>query len=362
MYRPSLDIVQRQNDGKSTMGNKDTVVWDYLSNLKESLAPCYTAMTTATMYEYYTMDEKAQQEDLPHRRVKKIKEGKNKINNNSRTKKSNPVNTSLSGHNDIIKRALITINHMRQDHPAFSRELYAAKLDLTILSNLIMFHQFIRENKRSLSGEKRINVLERSDAFLKTSMYELYRLKEDYGDTTYFKHYVEHQEMKHLSDIVFELEKRIHLTISSYYDRKYGPKAKYLRRVDPNDFVVIAATDRITKGLQGEESIKQAIFNFIKRHVWYHRDPNWKNDWVQPPALTLLSGRGDCEDQAILLASMFARAGINDVKLCEAAIEGKTRFDHMYASVGEEAWDTLASNVTQYRHKCMDIQSALRQD
>ena len=52
-----------------------------------------------------------------------------------------------------------------------------------------------------------------------------------------------------------------------------------------------------------------ALYDFVATHVDYRADPIHL-EWVQRPLYTLVSGAGDCDDIATLLAALFASVGI----------------------------------------------------
>jgi predicted transglutaminase-like cysteine proteinase len=329
----------------------------YIGDMKASLEPCYRAISAAAMKNYYSMNM-TPQNNYKTQKPKTANKNKGKVyGGRQNTKGQNIEQIDLSRYNETINNALVKINQYKKDYPILDSEFYAARLDLEMLLNMLKYQKFMGQNEGSLAvnNETRIRTLMEGDVFLKMAMYDLYRLKEECKDTHYYQRYVDQRDVRNVTNIIFELERQIHQNINAYYDEKYGYKAKYYKRVDPNDFVVIAVTDRLISGLHDVETIKKVIFDFVKSKVQYRYDPAWKTDGVQPPALTLLSGRGDCDDHAILMASMFMRAGIYDVKLCEASIKGKSNFDHMYASAGDKAWDNLVPDVTKYRHKCVDL-------
>lgn len=332
-------------------------LWTFMANMKADLTPCYKLASEVAMKNYFEMNPPKQENSRYQKSIKTNKKKNKEYGSRKNTTGSDDEQMVLSRLYDIANKDLAKINQFKKEYPSLKRELYAASLDLGLLINLLKYQKFMKLNKDNLasSRERKIGVLKEGDVFLKMAMYDLYRLQEEYKDTHYYQFYVEREDTQNVAYIVFELERQISLVINTYYDDKYGYKAKYYKQVDPNDFVVIAFTDKITKGIYDKEAIKKAIFSFVKSKVQYRYDPAWKTDGVQPPALTLLSGRGDCEDHAILMASMFMRAGIYDVKLCEAAVKGKSNFDHMYINAGEKSWDNLVPNVTKYRHKCVDL-------
>jgi hypothetical protein len=143
------------------------------------------------------------------------------------------------------------------------------------------------------------------------------------------------------------------------YDTRYSdPYAKYFLKVDALNPLVISETDKLTKGLGGDDNaIEWKIFGYVRDSITYNHDPNWQTDWAQSPAITIFSSKGDCDDHAILLASMFMRAGIQNVKLCYGD-------SHMWVAVDNTGWDATCKNCIQssiakdtYTGNCYEINS-----
>ena len=62
-----------------------------------------------------------------------------------------------------------------------------------------------------------------------------------------------------------------------------------------------------------------ALFEYVKKNVTYVPDPSHMSegemidgDYVAPPVETLDAGGGDCDDQAVLIASLFSAVGIGN--------------------------------------------------
>jgi len=161
--------------------------------------------------------------------------------------------------------------------------------------------------------------------------YYLYILKREYPQNYYLS----------LDDekIYIEITKQRNQFYNQLYDDYYNDyDAKYFLQVNANDPTVIYQTDKLTDGLGGDDNkIRWEIFNFVRNNIEYKYDPNWKTDWVQSPSLTFFSGKGDCDDHAVLLASMFMRAGIDDVKLCSGD-------SHAWVSAGGYGYDATCKS------------------
>jgi hypothetical protein len=120
--------------------------------------------------------------------------------------------------------------------------------------------------------------------------------------------------------------------INALYDDLGSYDYKNAFHVDPNDPLVIAIADGITPGRsQGE--IRLELLQYVYWNVEYVPDPNWQTDWVQPPAYTMMMGQGDCDDSAVLLASLFLRAGVENTELCEVDSDYDGSGDHLTVGV-----------------------------
>lgn len=79
------------------------------------------------------------------------------------------------------------------------------------------------------------------------------------------------------------------------------------------------------------------IFNYVRDMIKYVKDPRYNEmdfDYIQTPKQTLERSAGDCDDQAILLASMLESVGYGS-NLCFVDTEGNDPpvFNHMYVKV-----------------------------
>jgi hypothetical protein len=113
-------------------------------------------------------------------------------------------------------------------------------------------------------------------------------------------------------------------------------------------------------------SEKWEIFNFVRENIVYRKDVNFGSDWIQTPSQTFYLGSGDCEDISIFLASLFLKAGIEDVQLCFADTNFDSSFDHLFVGVGEGGWDatysgekSISSEIENWQVYCYDINEYL---
>ena len=187
-------------------------------------------------------------------------------------------------------------------------------------------------------------------------------VKPKMSDTVYYIYIMKKKYPQYypVNENSIEQYKQINQGFNQIYDEYYNdPNAKYFLQVNPNDPTVIYQTDKLTEGLGGDDDkISLKIFEFVRDNIEYKHDPNWKTDWVQSPSLTLFSGEGDCDDHAVLLASMFMRAGMSDVKLCFSD-------DHAWISAEGYGWDATCKNCEKsapdgLKGKCHEINKYLR--
>ncbi len=173
---------------------------------------------------------------------------------------------------------------------------------------------------------------------LEMSMYNLYVLKKDYpakwtsANERLFSEYG-------------ETYKGVNQEINSLYDDIGDYDYKYAFQVDPNDPVVVEIVGELGAEYEPEE-MPAALLRYVYSSVDYVSDPEWQTDWVQPPAYTLMMGVGDCDDSAVLLASLFYRAGVADTYLCDVDADFDWEVDHLTVGVYdngfmiyESVWD-----------------------
>ena len=91
--------------------------------------------------------------------------------------------------------------------------------------------------------------------------------------------------------------------------------------VTPDDPAVRALAERIESITQfsGDRMKAEVALAVVHENVTYATDQEMhgRSDYWQYPAETLISGMGDCEDQALLLASVLEAMGIDTVLVVE---------------------------------------------
>lgn len=168
---------------------------------------------------------------------------------------------------------------------------------------------------------------------LETAMYDLYLIKMDYPASWGSSH-------EALFDGYAGKYEEMNQRINALYDDIGNYDYKYAFQVDPNDPLVIDISDEVTPG-RNQQEIRLALLQYVYSHVEYVPDPNWQTDWVQPPAYTLMTGQGDCDDSSVLLASLFLRAGVEDTLLCSVDSDYDGIGDHLTVGVGQDSGPTM---------------------
>ena len=111
--------------------------------------------------------------------------------------------------------------------------------------------------------------------------------------------------------------------------------------VTPDDPAVRALADRIESITQlgGDRMRADVALSIVHENVAYATDQEMHgvSDYWQYPAETLLSGKGDCEDQALLLASVLEAMGMDTVLIIESG--------HMLVGVDVDGRD---GNTVEY--------------
>ena len=89
-------------------------------------------------------------------------------------------------------------------------------------------------------------------------------------------------------------------------------RGHYLDAVAPRDDGVRELAVEITRRCRAQDRGCEAsrLLRHVATKIKYVSDPRGDGDYVQPPMRTVELGAGDCEDQTILLASLFESIGI----------------------------------------------------
>lgn len=120
-------------------------------------------------------------------------------------------------------------------------------------------------------------------------------------------------------------------------------------RTDPT---VIWAAQQLARKVGRKDYTGQArkIFNFVRRHIHYVRDPKGV-ELLRSPFQTLRYRAGDCDDQAILFSALAEAIGFDTrLKTIKANIAHPDEFSHVYSQVlipnrGWMSADTIVPKV-----------------
>jgi hypothetical protein len=167
-----------------------------------------------------------------------------------------------------------------------------------------------------------------------------------------------------ITDHFFKKKKEEPMTLqgADYWDNKwpknkvtYRARGRYsmdirnliLNRSYILDTVVAAKSKKNAQGNNYDEMAK-ALLNFVIDHMTYKSDDSVydKPEFWQHPEITLAMGIGDCEDGALLLASLMRVAGIPAyrVKLCAGWVKssgGQEGHAYVIYLADDNKWYTL---------------------
>ncbi len=206
-----------------------------------------------------------------------------------------------------------------------------------------------------------ISALGESLPYLENSIYYFYAIKNKYP--LFYRDQLDKLFKQRISDY-----EKNNLELNKLYDFFGDYNYKFFLQINPLNPLVIEETDRLVEGLKGDElKIKTTLIKFVRNNVDYVYSTNWQTNWVNPPAVTLMKGKGQCTDSSVLLASMFVRAGIENVGLCVVDTETKGA-DHLVVGIKKdsayELWDPtcitcddkpVPSSASKWNYTCFDI-------
>jgi hypothetical protein len=129
-----------------------------------------------------------------------------------------------------------------------------------------------------------------------------------------------------------------------------------------DDQVVRAKVEEITRACRTREEKQQAIFEYVRKEIEYVTEGNpkkwsyprsflqFKLEFWQLPRETIEWGKGDCEDQSILLCTMMRIAGVpaSDVRVVLGIVHfGEEGGGHAWTEfkIGDE-WYALESTIS----------------
>lgn len=130
--------------------------------------------------------------------------------------------------------------------------------------------------------------------------------------------------------------------LNNFYDTLGSDFYKYVAQVSTTNPEVGEIATSYIENSSDENEARFSLLNFVRREVDYEPDfednmtfvgifgliEEKPQDFAFPPQLTLMMGKGDCEDHAILLLSLFREVGLGG-SLCHADIQFNGTYDHM---------------------------------
>ncbi|GEM_PF-3006555 len=241
-----------------------------------------------------------------------------------------------------------------KSYDAYLNYLYLKIKDIDIVSSN---YKTTSERKIAI-----VNSMKESLPYLENSIYYFYVIKNKYP--LFYKANFDNLFKQRISDY-----EKSNLELNKLYDFFGDYNYKFFLQIDPLNPLVIQETDRLTESLRGnEQKIKSVLIEFVRNNVDYTFSTNWQTNWVNPPAITLMKGKGQCTDSSVLLASMFLRAGIENIGLCVVDTENQGA-DHLVVGVklnstSYELWDPtcitckdkpVPSSASRWNYTCFDI-------
>jgi len=218
-------------------------------------------------------------------------------------------------------------------------ELRARKLHPYIMTNLMDAFYHLGKGLKASEIEDYETYGTEFESFLASideAVYNIYRMKVEYPD-----YYQDQIVTDGMSEVEFFAALQQLYQLGNEYSSGLSDDAyyTYFYQVDATDSAVVYVTDTLVADLMTEDERSLALLQFVRENIKYNFDPSWYQDWPMPPAYTLLSGRGDCDDMSILLISMLNRAGVSNAELCLA--DGTAPYDDGYdhMTVGLNAGD-----------------------
>jgi len=218
-------------------------------------------------------------------------------------------------------------------------ELGARRLQPSIMDNLLDAFYHVANGLKSAEQGDYTALSDGIEGFvdsLNDALYYIYRTKTEYPDYYYDQTIgsgmTETEFLFGLSTIYQLRNELASLSVNNTY-------FTYFYNVDALDSTVVYVTDPLVEEYFTEDERTLMLLDFVRQNVKYNFDPNWYQDWPMPPAYTLLSERGDCDDMSILLISMLKRAGVSNAELCvaDSTAPYDDGYDHMV--VGLNAGD-----------------------
>lgn len=99
-----------------------------------------------------------------------------------------------------------------------------------------------------------------------------------------------------------------------------------------NQFAISQGFTAYTENFKPETVIK-SVYDFVKNNIAYLSDKAGKIESIKTARETLATGYGDCDDLAILIASMLAVLGFEDIHFVMASYDNSNSYQHIYVEV-----------------------------
>lgn len=198
----------------------------------------------------------------------------------------------------------------------------------------IKYMQQFAKAKEKIAKDALDLILDLKDAqnSLEKSMYSMYSLKNKFPDSWDGSH-------ERLFNYYLDQYQSRNREINLLYNELENEDYKYAFQVDPQAQMVIDIIEKMQP--KSDEPLDLALLRYVYSSVDYTNDPDWKTDWVNTPTYTLIEGRGDCDDSAVLLASLFHQGGISGTDLCYVDSDGDGIDDHITVGVYDENDDLV---------------------
>ncbi len=115
-----------------------------------------------------------------------------------------------------------------------------------------------------------------------------------------------------------------------------GSYVTYLNRIDyRNEQLNLLAVKKVARTNDDELFKTRVLLDFVSREIRYVSDPDDGLEYAKKPIDTLIAGAGDCEDQALLLASMLESVGVKTyMAFSRSHVFVLVHFTKPYATVG----------------------------
>lgn len=111
-----------------------------------------------------------------------------------------------------------------------------------------------------------------------------------------------------------------------------------------NDMRIRGIAEELTINIFNQDYLSEyaAILNYVRKNIKYIRDPR-TIEQIKTPLATIETGNGDCDDIAVLIASLISVIG-GKVRFVAGAFKIDSSGNPMPSHVWCEAYDPLSNN------------------